>query len=164
MSTTSDFIFANSNQSFFGDSSPFGDPRDAFINGAVRTRETGVSSGGSQTSLSNNLMVGGFGNDYLTAYNWTSNEVDILVGGGGSDTFVAGNGNGSHYLGEAVAIVNDYNFYEGDVVQLSSWGAEGYTYRQDNFGQGNATLDTAIYYNNDMVMLLVDTNQFSYVM
>jgi serralysin len=164
MSGLSDFVFANSNQSYFGNASPFGDPRDAYINGINKTMNKAASTGQGQTWQSSNTLVGGFGNDYITAYNWTSNEVDILVGGKGSDTFVAGDRYGVHYLNAAVAIVADYNFYEGDVVQLSSRGSGGYTYRQGNFGLGSSALDTTIYYNNDAIMVLSDTTKFNWRM
>lgn len=161
MSALSDFIFANSNQDYFGSASPFGDPRDVYINGINQEMMNAVTTGQEQTWQTSNVIVGSFGNDYVAGYDWTTNEVDILVGGTGADAFVAGDEYGVHYTNTAVAIVADYNLAEGDVVQLSSWGAD-YTYLQGDFGLGSATLDTVLYYNNDPIMVLADTTQFNY--
>lgn len=172
MSALSKFIFANSNQNYFGKSSPFGNPRDVYMNGINREMRTAAAVGRNEnwrTSATwkswqtSNIVVGSFANDSLTAYNGTANEVDVLVGGRGADVFVAGNRFGIHYLNQAIAIVADYNFAQGDVVQLSSLGSGRYTYRRGNFGLGNSATDTVIYYNNNAIMALADTTHFRYV-
>jgi Ca2+-binding RTX toxin-like protein len=111
MSAISDFIFANSNQDYFGSSSPFGDPRDVFIDSVVNQPSSEISA----TAQVNNNLVGTQGNDYLAAYNFTVNELDTLTGGAGADTFVAGNASGIHYTGAAISFVTDYNSAQGDV-------------------------------------------------
>jgi hypothetical protein len=162
MSALSNFIFANANQGYFGSASPFGDPRDVYINGINQELTTAVTTGQSQTWRSSSILAGTAGDDYLGAYNWTADEVDVLAGGLGADVFVAGDGFGVHYLNVAVSIVADYNYYQGDVVQLSSLGAAGYTYQQGAFGLGNETVDTVLYYNGDPIMALADTPLFTY--
>jgi hypothetical protein len=164
MSALSDFIFANSNESYFGKSSPFGDPRDVYINGINREMTNAISTGKNQTWQSSGIFVGSFRNDYLTSYNWTVNEVDIVIGGRGADTFVAGDGYGVHYTNVAISIVADYKLAEGDVVQLSAKGAGRYSFLQGNFGLGGATVDTVLYYNNDAIMALADTARFNWKM
>lgn len=68
MSALSDFIFANSNQGYFGSASPFGDPRDVYINGINREMTTARSTARGQTWQTSSILVGTFRNDYLTAY------------------------------------------------------------------------------------------------
>jgi hypothetical protein len=149
--------FANTNQDFFGSSSAFGDARSVFgscVANAASTQQT-------STWQASNVGVGSFGNDYITQYSWTANEVDILVGGGGTDIFVAGDRFGPHYLGSAISIVADYNLRQGDMVQLAASGAGGYTYRTGSILGGRA-LDTVLYYNNDPIMVLVDASTFKF--
>lgn len=162
MSAIADFVFANSNQDFFGSSSPFGDPRTVFSDGLTDSVNEAVITGQDIIFQTSGIFVGSFGNDYLTAYNWTLDEVDILVGGTGADIFVAGDVFGIHYTGSAISIVTDYNYFEGDVVQLSGLGSGGYSYLQGNFGLGSTVIDTVIYYNNDPIVALADTPQFSW--
>ncbi len=147
---------------YFGSASPFGDPRDAYINGLNQELTNAAATRQNRIWQSSDIISGGFTNDYITGYNWTVNEVDILVGGQGADTFVAGDSIGVHYLDSAVSVVADYDYYQGDIVQLSSLGISGYTYQQGNFGLGNETIDTVIYYNNDPIMVLSDAPTFSF--
>lgn len=162
MSFLSDFIYANSNQDYFGSASPFGDPRDVYINGLNQELSNAAATRQNQTWQTSDIISGGLTNDYITGYNWTANEVDILVGGQGADVFVAGDRAGVHYLNSAVSIVADYDYSQGDIVQLSSLGVGGYSYQQGNFGLGNETIDTTIYYNNDPIMVLADAPTFSF--
>ena len=70
---------------------------------------------------------------------------------------------GSYYIGPSISVVADYNYAQGDVIQLSGALAEWYTYEQGNFGMGDATVDTVIYFNGDPITVLVDTPQFAFV-
>lgn len=162
MSALSKFIFANSNQNYFGAASPFGDPRDVYINGVNEELTTAIRTGQGQTFQSSSILVGNTGNDYLGAYNWTADEVDILVGGLGADIFVAGDISGIHYLNVGVSVVADYDYYGGDFVQLSSLGSGGYTYQVGNFGLGTEVADMVFYYNGDPIMALADAPQVNY--
>jgi len=159
MSAISDFIFANSNQDYFGSSSPFGDSRDVFIDGVVNQPRSGTPS----AALVNTNFIGTQGNDYLAAYNFHPSEQDTLTGGAGADTFVAGNTTGIHYTGSAISFVTDYNYAQGDVIQLAAIGDGGYTYEFNNFGLGTEADDAVIYYNGDPIMALVDTSQFDWI-
>ncbi len=87
-----------------------------------------------------------------------------MTGGLGADTFVAGDGLiGAYYLGQAYALVTDYSFIEGDVIQLGSTPFGEYTYEISDFGLGNQTLDTVISFNNDPIIALQDTTQFNWL-
>ncbi|MGB3612400.1 MAG: hypothetical protein WBA10_01310 [Elainellaceae cyanobacterium] len=160
-----DSIFAASNQGYFGSASPYGDPRDVFIDSVVDAGGSALATGQSVVDGFSGITVGtDFTDDYLVAYNGSVSEVDIFVGGFGADTFVVGDSFfGSYYTGASISVVADYNYFQGDVIQLSGALANGYTYEQGNFGMGNATVDTVIYFNGDPVTVLVDTPQFSFV-
>lgn len=151
-------IYAASNAGFLGTTATFGDPRDVYINGVNASLSAASSAVQRGRYQSGNVVVGGFNNDYLTAYNPNTSGIDVLAGGKGADTFVAGDRSGIHYLGKNGVVVADYNYLEGDVVQLSSLGAGRYTQRQQNLGLGGSALDTGLYYNNKLVMAISDAS------
>lgn len=165
MSLLRNTILSASNAGYLGSVSPYGDPRDVYING-VNDSLLG-SSGTVQKGRYQygNVVVGGFRNDYLTAYNARTSNIDILMGGAGADKFVAGDRFGIHYLKRnSIALVADYKYLQGDVIQLSSRGRGRYTWRRDNFGLGSAQVqDMVWYYNNKPVMAIVDAPIVNYV-
>jgi serralysin len=67
------------------------------------------------------LLIGGSGQDWLSG----DRGHDTLTGGGGADVF-------SHFSGGGVSVVTDFNFAEGDRVQLAP--GNGYDVTQQ--GQG----------------------------
>jgi hypothetical protein len=158
MTLVTDTIFAASHEGFIlpGSVSPFGDSRDVLINGVNQNLAATTNVIQRGRSLVGNVVVGGNSNDYLTAYNPLTSGIDALAGGRGADTFVAGDRLGIHYLNPGGVLVADYNFYEGDIVQLSSLGYGNYTQRQADFGLGGSTLDTGVFYGNKLVMILSD--------
>jgi Ca2+-binding RTX toxin-like protein len=104
-------------------------------------------------------LYGGPGNDYLDGSGGTgSGQFDALIGGGGYDTFVLGSAfGGVYYRGNGNAVIRDWN-PSYDVIQLRGNGSQ-YSLAYGNWGGSSAT-DTAIYYGNDPVGLVLDRTTF----
>ncbi|MGG6242679.1 calcium-binding protein [Nodosilinea sp. AN01ver1] len=100
-------------------------------------------------------LIGGSGNDVLNGYGFTSGEVDILVGGEGSDLFVLGDALGSYYLGSGYAIIDDFNPFEGDLIQVFG-SASNYSLSFQPFTSTN-TLDTLIFAGSDLIGVVAGT-------
>lgn len=102
-------------------------------------------------------LYSGAGNDILlgsnsTAYN--SGEYDVLIGGGGYDTFVLGQSWGNSYQGYGHATISDFNTWE-DQIQIN-WGSSGIEVRSwENFA-GDVWSDTTIYSNGDLIGVVQD--------
>lgn len=111
--------------------------------------------GGSDT------LYGGLGNDILDgSYNDGGGQVDALIGGAGYDTFVLGSsfsGGGVCYQGYGNAVILDWN-PSFDVIQLRGNGSQ-YSLVYGYWG-GSSAQDTAIYYGNDPVGLVLDRTTF----
>ncbi|MBE9107894.1 hypothetical protein IQ273_00445 [Nodosilinea sp. LEGE 07298] len=100
-------------------------------------------------------LIGGLGNDLLSGYGFTSDEVDILVGGEGSDLFVLGDALGSYYLESGYAIIDDFNPFEGDLIQVFG-SASNYSLSFQPFTSTN-TLDTLIFAGSDLIGVVAGT-------
>ena len=113
------------------------------------------------SSPSNDVLIGGDGDDTLKAYGGKKEEVDILTGGFGADTFVLGDRNaqgqsdfGSSYQGSGHAIITDFHDYEGDKIQLLKNG--NYQLKFEDKHIGGTTNDTTIYYKGDIIAYVQD--------
>jgi Ca2+-binding RTX toxin-like protein len=135
----------------------------------------------------NDSLFGGSGNDTLIgvdslAANPGQGEIDVLVGGGGSDTFVLGDNQGKvYYQGGGTHGTGDYavifDFEEGDSIQLYGNSEDYRLWKGDYNGHCSSALgsanDTLISYGIDPIGLvqgvelsaldLTNSNQFIYV-
>ena len=108
----------------------------------------------------NDQLVGLGGNDTLNGANTPNifggnGGVDSLFGGAGADTFVASFEDYTNWIGGGgYAIIEDFNYWEGDKIDLDL------SYLDYDYGIGNwsgtGALDTGIYYNNDLVAVVAD--------
>jgi Ca2+-binding RTX toxin-like protein len=79
-----------------------------------------------QGTVGSNNLLGTQNNDILVGIginqlNPGSGEIDLLMGQGGSDTFVLGSKTSPFYVGGGVkdyALIQDFNQSEGDIIQL----------------------------------------------
>lgn len=108
----------------------------------------------------NDSLYGGAGNDVLAGtYVAYGAQYDYLVGGSGYDTFVLGNSAGGVlYAGNGYATIADWNPSYDTIVLRGS--ASQYRLGYGNWGGSSAT-DTAIYYGNDPVGLVLDRTTFN---
>ncbi|MCF2151405.1 M10 family metallopeptidase C-terminal domain-containing protein [Desmonostoc muscorum LEGE 12446] len=133
---------------------------------------TGPATNGNGNELNNiikgnnlsNTLSGGKGNDILYGYDGSDflvgnggslNEKDILIGGSSSDTFVLGDLSQIFYYntGDSYATITDWQVGV-DKIQVK---AGNYTLTEGNFGLGSSiTLDTGLYYNNDIIAYIQD--------
>lgn len=123
---------------------------------SLATTSSGFNTNGS------NLVLGTWGNDYISGYSWTTQEVDVLAGSYGADQFSLGTSwGGVYYQGSAFSIIADYNPWEGDVIEISP---SGYGLYQVGFANalGNPDLDTLIFYGNDLVSVIVDNTNLAF--
>jgi Ca2+-binding RTX toxin-like protein len=110
----------------------------------------------------NDNIYGGNGNDCLTGYGGTSGEIDNLYGGAGSDTFVLGSSLGYYYAAEgSSAIIKDFNYAQGDKIQVSGSASYYTLYKGGNY-VGNAALDTLIYYGSVLLGIVQDNTNVYY--
>ncbi|NEO79650.1 calcium-binding protein [Moorena sp. SIO4G3] len=114
----------------------------------------------------NDTLTGGSGNDSLQGYEGSSSgEQDILTGGTGADTFALGNnafGTKVAYIGDGnsgYATITDFDGTQSDKVQLGG-GISDYTVNYSNFS-GTSALDTALYYQGDLIAVFQDNTSFS---
>jgi Ca2+-binding RTX toxin-like protein len=103
----------------------------------------------------NDILIGGPGNDVLNGYGFTNGEIDVLVGGGGSDLFVLGDAFGPYYLGSGYAIIEDFNPFEGDLIQVFG-SSSNYSLAFQPFTSTN-TLDTLIFAGSDLIGVVAGT-------
>lgn len=113
------------------------------------------------------FLVGGRGNDTLLGFASTSTvaEYDTLTGGNGADTFVLGESKWSirpapdvfvGYLGDGFATIADFNSVQGDKIQIAG-NIKDYSLDQTLNLAGGIALDTAIYYQGDLIGVVQDT-------
>lgn len=104
-------------------------------------------------------LYGYEGNDYLDG-GGTSDDLDFLVGGSGTDTFVIGDSTGVGYL-ESVddghdisyAVITDFSGVD-DWIQVHANASYSLGYGD---WYGNSNLDTEIYAGNDLIAIVQDT-------
>ncbi|MEM7794063.1 MAG: hypothetical protein AAF579_06360 [Cyanobacteria bacterium P01_C01_bin.118] len=106
------------------------------------------------------ILRGGVGNDLLVGYNiWyeSTDDIDILEGGPGSDIFELARAHNNiipYAQGTGYAIIQDFNENE-DIISLGS--KSGFSLREGNFDDDRSRDDTAIYYGSSKVGVIVDT-------
>ncbi|PSN11350.1 hypothetical protein C7293_24635 [filamentous cyanobacterium CCT1] len=100
-------------------------------------------------------LIGGSGNDFLNGYGLTLGEFDVLEGGSGADVFALGDANSPYYLGNGYATITDFNYLEGDKIQITG-SASNYGIEFQNFSGGLAT-DTLIYFGSVLIGVVQDT-------
>jgi serralysin len=136
----------------------------------------------------NDILIGGNGNDFIAGVSTTpsaggNGEKDILTGGTGADTFFLG----TKYIGftdqpyiyqpysgdgdTGYANITDFNALEGDKVQLGGirYGINapisdlyrGYTVNKNINLAGTSALDTALYFNGDLIAVFQDNTNFN---
>lgn len=117
----------------------------------------------------NDTLVGGSGNDRLRGFSWGYNqEVDTLIGGHGSDTFMLGDASGVFYLGgrtanghdASYALIKDWN-PAIDHIQINR-GSGRYRLVQNQNWLGSSTNDTGIYVGNDLIGVIQDSTNVSF--
>ncbi|NJP10244.1 MAG: calcium-binding protein [Leptolyngbyaceae cyanobacterium RU_5_1] len=99
----------------------------------------------------NDTLKGGMGNDRLNGYGTFANndgQFDILEGGAGADTFVLGGGWGVSYneTGDGYAIIADFNYGEGDKIEVKGSISQYKLEYTSVSGIGGSALDTEIYF------------------
>ena len=125
----------------------------------------------------NDLLVGGKGNDTLQGYHPGNSSgfdnLDILTGddlsslpgqtvlGDGADNFVLGNSAEAYHLGNSFATITDFNGAEGDTITVHG-NFNDYSFGSSNSG-GGTQADTFIYYHNDLIGIVHDTNNLSVI-
>ena len=124
---------------------------DDLLNGG---RDNDNLEGGS----GNDSLIGGSGDDILNGVGNGSRgngEVDVLVGGGGSDTFLLGDDDGAFYQGRGD---NDYaEIYDldsQDIIQLYGVADQYDVLKADNGLPGS----TALYFEDDLIAVFKDAS------
>jgi Ca2+-binding RTX toxin-like protein len=112
----------------------------------------------------NDTLVGGIGNDTLLGN--AGNDIligvagiDTVVGGDGSDIFVLGGGGAALYAFQGnndFAIINDWNPFS-DFITVDASLIQSYTLQFGDYSAGTAALDTAVFYQNDLVAVVTDS-------
>jgi trimeric autotransporter adhesin len=97
-------------------------------------------------------IYGEAGNDKLDGWGQTNNEIDILWGGTGADTFVIGDSTprGAFYVGygNSHAMIFDFSRAEGDKIQIGRNDLDRYTFSTGTSTIDSSKTDTFIFYNN----------------
>jgi len=139
-----------------------GGPGNDRLNGQ-NTNDTLIGNSGNDTLYGeggNDLLNGGAGNDYLDGYasSRTEGEVDTLIGGTGADTFVLGNQRqGTFYLGNSWAIIQDFSRSSGDKIQLVGSRNDYRLSSRFESGAGDPNrADGLVMRGNDIIAVLVD--------
>ncbi|MBD2234818.1 calcium-binding protein [Phormidium tenue] len=100
-------------------------------------------------------LIGGSGNDFLNGYGFTLGEFDVLEGGSGADVFTLGDANSPYYLDSGYATITDFNYLEGDKIQVTG-SASNYGIAFQDLSGGLAT-DTLIFFGSDLIGVVQDT-------
>jgi Ca2+-binding RTX toxin-like protein len=109
----------------------------------------------------NDTLSGGDGNDRLNGYGLTVNndsQFDNLYGGNGADTFILGGMNGVYYneTGDGYAVIKDFDYREGDKIEVKGNASQYRLEYKTVAGIGSAAMDTEIYYGNDRIAIVQD--------
>ena len=117
----------------------------------------------------NDILRGGDGNDTLNGAgynvtfkteNYPSKEYDSLTGGAGADVFELGNSFQAYYNeGAGFATITDFNYYQGDRVQLHG-SSNDYSLQYGNYS-GASDLDTLVKIDGDWIAVIEDNTSFS---
>ena len=94
----------------------------------------------------NDYVYGGDGDDYIIGggYQYDSNEYDYLWGDAGKDTYVLGdNTYGSYYQGQGYAIIKDFKYEHGDLIDVYGSKSDYTLYSSHN--------GSYIYKGNDII-------------
>jgi Ca2+-binding RTX toxin-like protein len=134
----------------------FGGSGDDFIYG---NKEDDFISGGNGNDYllgwdGNDWLTGSDGNDRLDGYGTNGSEIDVLIGGAGSDTFVLGSDRGVSYRGSGYAVISDWNS-ASDWIEVAG-NRNRYSLRRGNW-DGSSTRDTAIFFKNDLIAVIQDS-------
>lgn len=117
-------------------------------------------------------LWGSYGNDYLDGYGYSYGEYDYATGGYGADTYAvadeygntqyAADGYWSYGTSDGYLTVTDYNYWEGDTIQLSYGDAAYYSSNSAYDYNNNGYADTALYYGNNLLAVISDTTSVNY--
>ncbi len=99
-------------------------------------------------------LMGESGNDFLNGYGGTFGEFDVLSGGTGADLFALGDAVNLFYQGSGYATITDFNFLEGDKIQVLG-SSSNYSLSLQNFS-GGLGLDTLIFFGSDLIGVVED--------
>jgi len=108
--------------------------------------------------LGNDILVGGAGNDILVGSTLhfepdRNNQIDVLIGGTGADTFAMVDpnfGGETFYLGEGFAVITDFNRLEGDKIKLSGSATN------NDYSFENTVLGTEISLGGDLIAIVAN--------
>jgi Ca2+-binding RTX toxin-like protein len=138
-----------------GDCILFGRSGDDGLSGSAGT-DTLIGGAGndvlSSTSGGNDSLVGGVGNDIFYSTGGVT-----FVGGFGADTFVT-----NTYYGQRTGIttITDFSRRQGDKIQLGNGtNRRNYSLEQSENLLGSSALDTAIYYQDNLIAIVQDTTR-----
>jgi len=108
----------------------------------------------------NDTLTGGSGNDYLAGGISANGQsgYDMVTGGSGADNFSLQGYSSMHYLGLGFATITDFSRAEGDKILVGNYGANNNNYYSLGTGDwgGTAALDTAIYFQGDLIARVYD--------
>lgn len=106
----------------------------------------------------NDILKASWGDDYLVGGVTTNGQsgYDTLTGGLGADTFSLASASYMHYLGNGYATITDFSKAQGDKIFIGDDDADNITLDSFNLG-GSPAADTAIYYQNDLVAMVLDS-------
>ncbi|NJK48113.1 calcium-binding protein [Candidatus Gracilibacteria bacterium] len=117
-----------------------------------------------QGGADTDYVDGGTGNDVLRGDSASLDnnlfQYDTLTGGTGADTFYLFNfspngGYGVSYLGAGYATITDFKYWEGDKFEVTGSLSDYSLDKSFNYTGGSA-LDTAIFYQNDLIAIAQD--------
>jgi Ca2+-binding RTX toxin-like protein len=107
------------------------------------------------------LLMGESGNDVLVGYGFSHSEYDTLSGGSGADLFMLGDSSGVYYLGSGYTTITDFDYLEGDKIQVAG-SISNYSLSFQSWSGGFA-LDTLVYFGSDLIGVVQDnTNVIPY--
>ena len=132
--------------------------------------------GGNDTLIGgegNDILAGGSGDDTLIGtnpdyYGAGSEELDDLNGGSGADTFVLGDSFEAYYQEDSWqssgdALIEDFNWQEGDTLQLHGNESDYSTYEVSGYGSFYQN-DTILEYQGDQIGILQDVSGSDFIL